>query len=76
MLKKSLAFKELVLVCPTAHGAQGQASHSSSEAHIETGSQHKEGTENPSANHNVSSEYINGNQEIKKDPKDDKDTPV
>ena len=77
----------LWLLFLAAGGAgRGGASHSSSEAHIDPeNQQHKSasdhhaegdgGMENPSANHNVSSEYINGNnpQEVKKD---DKDTPV
>ncbi|XP_066991228.2 fasciclin-3 isoform X3 [Anabrus simplex] len=71
--------------CFAASGGRGKASHSSSEAHIDpektTAAQTKGdgegGMENPSANHNVSTEYINGNQpEIKKAMKDDKDTPV
>ncbi|GLH08367.1 Fasciclin-3 [Gryllus bimaculatus] len=71
--------------CFAASGGRGKTSHSSSEAHIDpektatppAKGEGEGGMENPSANHNVSSEYINGNQqEIKKAVKDDKDTPV
>lgn len=64
----------------TAGGGRGKSSQTSSVAHIDPEGHSEKakhagvgGTENPSINHNVSSEYINGN-DIKKEIKED--TPV
>lgn len=63
-----------------AGGGRGKSSQTSSVAHIDPEGHSEKakhagvgGTENPSINHNVSSEYINGN-DIKKEIKED--TPV
>lgn len=79
----------LLFLAARGAGRSG-TSHSSSEAHIDPENQHhahtektapgrqgegEGGMENPSVNHNISSEYINGNnpQDARKN---DKDTPV